>query len=104
VSGFDLWISHHAHVTGQRAPRVGSDRRRKIVAAFNARRKDWALDDLLVAIDGSWADDFLRDGGHCTPESILVPSKIARRIELGRKNGHVSADPRGGKYGYLVCN
>jgi hypothetical protein len=83
---FGEWMGHHHVVTGMDVLRAGTQARRKIAAMYAARRKEgYSHEDLKLAVDGAWADDFRREKGHVGHESVLRPTKVADLISKGRK-------------------
>lgn len=93
---FDGWIGDHEEVTGMAVPRAGTKARQHIASMFAARREEgYGLDDLKLATRGAFSDEFRRANGHFDPESVLRPTKVAKLIEAGRRNGNgqVHRDP-----------
>jgi hypothetical protein len=83
---FDEWLTDHAAVTGHTPPRAGTKARAAVASSFAARRQeDYSLDDLKLATRGARHDDYRREHGYDTAESILRPTKIHDLIGKGRR-------------------
>jgi hypothetical protein len=83
---FDEWLTDHATVTGHTPPRAGTKARAAVASSFAARREeDYSLDDLKLATRGARHDDYRREHGYDTAESILRPTKIHDLIGKGRR-------------------
>jgi hypothetical protein len=80
------WLGHHSQVTGHEVPRAGTKRRESIAASFAARLEEkYSLEDLKLASVGAHADQYRRENGYDTVESILRPTKIGALIDKGRR-------------------
>ena len=83
---FVAWLAHHESVTGDITLRPGTQAYRKVAAMHAARLAEkYPAADLLLAVEGAWADDFRREKGHTGPESVLRPTKVAELIAKGRR-------------------
>jgi hypothetical protein len=86
VKRFLRWLDAHFAITGHTAPPVGSKARESIMASWTARhREGWTEEQLLAAIVGAHGDDYRRENGYDTAESILRPTKIAALVNRGER-------------------
>lgn len=82
------WMGKYREITGRKTK--GSNAAQ---TAFGARLRDgYGIEELILAIRGAHADDFMRKNGYDVPETILRPSKVDRYITLARENGVTSAE------------
>lgn len=83
---FGEWIGHHSEVTTQRVPRAGTKARAHVASMYLARREEgWTHDELKLAVDGAFADEFRKANGYYDPESVLRPTKVGKLVEAGRR-------------------
>lgn len=76
---------NHERVTGHPPPRAGTQAQRAVLSSFKARRKEGiSLADLKLASLGAWSDEFRRENGYTSIESVLRPTKVAGLVEKGR--------------------
>jgi hypothetical protein len=86
IPEFGEWMGHHHSVTGMDVLRAGTQARRRIASMYAARRGEgYSHEDLKLAVDGAWADEFRRENGHFGHESVLRPTKVADLISKGRR-------------------
>lgn len=81
---FEEWLAHHEQVTGMRPPGKGTKARAHIASMFAARRAEYELADLKLAVAGAYGDEYRREHGHYDHESVLRPTKVHKLIEKGR--------------------
>lgn len=81
--GFDDWLEYHCDVTGSRAmSRVGTRARATVAKSFAKAVADgYSVDQLKHVSAAVWSDEWRRNGGHTSPESVLVPKTIERFLE-----------------------
>jgi hypothetical protein len=92
---FGEWVGYHHRVTGLAAPKAGTRAREHVATSYAARREEgYSQADLKAAVRGAFADDFRREKGYVTCESVLRPTKVA---DLAAKGARV-AEPGEGKY------
>lgn len=101
--GFSDWLARHAQLTGHRVPAEGS----KVRARYARRFADlvgagYTPADFDLASRGVHSQDWWREKGKDTVEYVLRDAHFAEFIAVGRDAA--PTDPRGGKYGHLVCN
>jgi hypothetical protein len=84
--GFDDFLAYHRQTTGHTPPREGTAALRDLAEQFNGRLDEgYSLDDLKAAVDGAWGDEYRREKGYTTADSVLRPTKVAALIERGRR-------------------
>jgi DNA-binding Lrp family transcriptional regulator len=92
-SEFSEWLAHHEQVTSEITLKPGTQAHKKIAAMFGARRSEgYSLEDLKLASEGAFADEFRRENGHYGCESVLRPTKVADLIGKGRRARSADAD------------
>jgi hypothetical protein len=91
--GFSEWLGDHSQVTGHQVPRAGTKRRADVAASFAARLGDWSLEELKLATRGAHGDEYRRERGYDTVESILRPTKIGSLVDKGRRAAAEPDDP-----------
>jgi hypothetical protein len=83
---FADWLAHHEKVTEAITLKRGTQAWRKVASMHAARvAEGYSPEELCLAVDGAWADDFRRENGHTGPESVLRPTKVADLIAKGRR-------------------
>jgi hypothetical protein len=83
---FVAWLDHHERVTELIALKPGTAAYRDVASAFAARvAEGYSLDELKLASEGAWADEWRREQGHTGPKSVLRPTKVAELIAKGRR-------------------
>jgi hypothetical protein len=88
-------VGYHHRVTALAAPKAGTRAREHVASAYAARRDEgYSQADLKAAVRGAYADDFRREKGYVTCESVLRPTKVA---DLAAKGARV-VEPGEGKY------
>lgn len=86
VEDFEAWLSHHWATTGMAPPREGTKARANTFSMYQARHAEgYRTEELQLAIDGAWADDYRRSQGYFDHQSVLRPTKIHKLIEAGRR-------------------
>jgi len=87
---FKEWLVHYRQTTGRESVRGSSSARK----AFAARLKEGrTLEELKRATVGCHGDEFCRDNGFDTPETILRASKVERYILLATEGRSTRPDP-----------
>lgn len=83
---FSQWLGYHCIASGRSVPRAGTSARSELARTYAALEAEgYGLDDFQLASDGVLGDPFMRDNGHTKPENVLRKSKIAGRIDDGRR-------------------
>lgn len=93
---FAEWVQIFQAITGKKTS--GS---KQAEGMFNARAAELTDEELVLAIMGANADEYLREHGYVRPETILRPSNIGRYIEMGRKE-EVSSTPAQANKAYVT--
>lgn len=93
----DFLLDHH-NVTGHAIPGISTRRRREIAASYAARLDEgFSPDDMKLATRGAHSDDYRRERGYDTLESVLRPTKIGALVDKGRRAA--SAESEKDKWG-----
>lgn len=86
---FKNYLEHYKETTGREVR--GSSAAR---SSFDARLKDgYTVEELKLATEGAWADEFLRENGHVVPETLLRASKVGRYVQMGQDRSKPKGDP-----------
>jgi hypothetical protein len=100
---FTEWIKDHETVTGMTPPKPGTKARAEVEAAYGARLAEgYSLEELKLATRGAFGDEYRRERGYYSPESVLRPKKVHGLAELGRR-GALTVVP-GGKVDKTTAN
>lgn len=96
---FAEWLGYHCVRSERTVPKAGTSARSDLARTFAALAGEgYELEDFKLATDGVLADPFMVENGHTKPENVLRKSKIAGRIDDGRK-WRAAGGESGGKYG-----
>jgi hypothetical protein len=83
---FAGWLAHHEQVTGEIVLKPGTAAHKTVAAMYDARRHErYSDEELRLASEGAWADEFRRKEGHTGPKSVLRPTMVADLIAKGRR-------------------
>lgn len=79
------WLLHYEQTTGHQLPARTTKAFKSIVETYGARRAEGhSAADLKAATVGAHADEYRREHGYDTAESILRPTKVGALIAKGR--------------------
>lgn len=83
---FSQWLGYHCSRAERTVPRAGTSARSELARVFAALvAEGYGLEDFKLASDGVLGDAFMVENGHTKPENVLRKSKLAGRIDDGRK-------------------
>lgn len=89
--GFSEWLGTHVQLAElygveQSVPRAGTSARASLAVVFaGLMAEGYAAEEFALASEGVLASDFMRDGGHVKPENVLRKTKLAGRVDEGRR-------------------
>lgn len=80
------FVGHHERVTGFSGPKRGTaDERKQRASYFERRGEGYTAHEIRLASIGAAADEYRREHGYLTVESVLRPTKIGGLIARGKQ-------------------